>query len=367
MQLDELIGAAYDAVLEPARWPFVMASACEIMEANLCALRVMDVHGADLMMLAHGDSLTPTLYEEYARDWLDKDIHLRKGLGTPALWNRPGLRERETATPEDERLSPFINEFLKPRELGRLTAMLWKGSHGAGSVAFHRPLKAPLLSEEKLRIGAQLQPHFMQAARMVAAQHSTHAFGRHTAMVFSDSAQAVFLLDDHARIVWLNPAAERLLKDRLATLASDGTLRLPGRTSRIIDELVGDAWGRGDFGQPPRVAIFDDTQRRIVVRGRVIGRASAPGIVFSRAAILLECAGSPDMLTAAHRLQRLFGLTQAEASVAIALAEDQSTAEIAAGRGVSDETVRSQIKAVLRKVGVARRGGLVHIVSQLSD
>ena len=79
------------------------------------------------------------------------------------------------------------------------------------------------------------------------------------------------------------------------------------RTSRIIDELVGDAWGRGDFGQPPRVAIFDDTQRRIVVRGRVIGRASAPGIVFSRAAILLECAGSPDMLTAAHRLQRPYG------------------------------------------------------------
>jgi DNA-binding CsgD family transcriptional regulator/PAS domain-containing protein len=367
MQIDDLIGAAYDAVLEPERWPSVLGRISELMEANLTALRVMDAQGVDLMMLAHGRSLTPTLYEDYRRDWIDKDIHLRKALGTPSLWNRPGLSEREAAAPEEERRSPFINEFLKPRELGRLTAMLWKSSHGAGSVAFHRPLDGPLLSEKKLRIGARLQPHLMRAARMVAAQQSTQALGRHVEMVFSNAAHAVFLLDDRARIVWLNAAGEKLLNGRLVSQTPDSKLRLPAPAARTVDELVGDAYDRRDYGAAPRVSAFDIAGRRIIVRGRVIGRSSAPSIIFSRSAILLECAGLSDLRTAGQRLQGLFGLTQAEANVAISLTEDRTILEIAAGRGVSDETVRSQIKAIFRKVGVSRRTGLIQIVSQLSD
>ncbi len=366
MQLDHLVGAAYDAVLEPDRWPAVLAEASRTLNADMCALRVMDTQGADLMMMVHGDCITQQTHDEYRRDWLDKDIHLRKAYTTPALWNRPGFSEYEVVQPEEERRNAYINEFLRTIGLGRLSGMVWKGDTGFGAVAFHRSLHAPLLSEESLRTAALLQPHLMRATRMVAAQHSIHALGRNVEAAFAESAHAVFLLDDCARIVWLNAGAEKLLKARIVSLDAGAKLRLPAPASRLADELVGDAILRREYGAAPRAAVFDDGGHKIIARGRVIGRASAPAIFFSRAAILLECAGLPEPHTAAHRLQTLFGLTQAEATVAIALTEDQTIAEIAAGRGVSDETVRSQIKAIFRKVGVSRRAGLIHIVSQLS-
>lgn len=366
MQVEHLIGAAYDAVLEPDRWPSVLAQASKIVNAQMCAMRVMDTQGADLMMMVHGDCVTPQIYDDYRRDWLDKDIHLRKVFITPSLWNRPGFAEHEIVQPEEEKRSAYVNEFLKAIGLGRLSGMIWKSDSGFGSVAFHRSLDTPLLSEEGLRTAALMQPHLMRAMRMVAAQHSVQALGKNVAAALSEAAHAIFLLDDCARIVWLNTGAETLLKGRILSLDAGAKLRLPAPATRIVDDLIGDAIVRGEFGSSPRVSVFDDGGHKIIVRGRVIGRGSAPGIVFSRAAILLECAGLPELHSAAHRLQTLFGLTQAEASVAIALTEDQTIVEIAAGRGVSDETVRSQIKAIFRKVGVSRRTGLIHIVSQLS-
>jgi DNA-binding CsgD family transcriptional regulator len=366
MQVDHLVGAAYDAVLEPERWPVLLGEASRLLNAEMCAVRVMDAQGADLMMMAHGAAVTPEIYAEYRRDWIDKDIHLRKVFVTPSLWNRPAFSELEIVQPEEERRSSYVNEFLTRMGLGRVSGMIWKGEAGFGSVAFHRSLDAPLLSEEGLRTSAVMQPHLMRAARMMAAQQSVHAVGRNVAMAFGGAAHAVFLLDDCARIVWLNAAAETLLRVRIVALDAGSKLRLPQPASRIVDELIGDATGRGEFGTAPRVSVFDDGGHKIIVRGRVVGRASAPTLVFSRAAILLECAGMPALNTAADRLQTLFGLTQAEASVAIALTEDQTIGRIAASRGVSDETVRSQIKAIFRKVGVSRRTGLIHIVSQLS-
>jgi DNA-binding NarL/FixJ family response regulator len=49
----------------------------------------------------------------------------------------------------------------------------------------------------------------------------------------------------------------------------------------------------------------------------------------------------------------LFGLTSAEAAIAIALASGEAAEEIAARRRRSQATVRTQIRAVLRKTDCA--------------
>lgn len=56
----------------------------------------------------------------------------------------------------------------------------------------------------------------------------------------------------------------------------------------------------------------------------------------------------------ADLLQALFNLTPAEARVAQAIAQRQTTGAIAADLGLSPETVRSQMKAALAKCGAAR-------------
>jgi DNA-binding CsgD family transcriptional regulator len=62
-------------------------------------------------------------------------------------------------------------------------------------------------------------------------------------------------------------------------------------------------------------------------------------------------------------LADLFGLSPAEARVAAALMTGNSLADIAATCGVQITTVRTQLRSILRKVGVKRQFDLVRILS----
>jgi len=62
-------------------------------------------------------------------------------------------------------------------------------------------------------------------------------------------------------------------------------------------------------------------------------------------------------------LADLFGLSPAEARVAAGLMTGKSLADIAAASGVQITTVRTQLRSILRKVGVKRQFDLVRILS----
>src|SRR5574337_427654 len=66
------------------------------------------------------------------------------------------------------------------------------------------------------------------------------------------------------------------------------------------------------------------------------------------------------------RLQRLFGLTTAEAEMTVLLANGGSLEAIAEARGVSVDTVRTQLRRVFTKTGIHRQGELVCAVGRLA-
>ena len=64
-------------------------------------------------------------------------------------------------------------------------------------------------------------------------------------------------------------------------------------------------------------------------------------------------------------LQDLFGLTDAEASIAAAIFSGGEPAEIARTRGVAEATVRKQISNAYRKLEVNRQAELVRLLAGL--
>jgi DNA-binding CsgD family transcriptional regulator len=90
----------------------------------------------------------------------------------------------------------------------------------------------------------------------------------------------------------------------------------------------------------------------------------APALAPSLALVLItDPADSP--ILAAQALQQLFGLTAAEAGVALALVAGRSAEEIAAERGVSVPTVRTQIRQLLAKTGALHLRDLVRLLAGL--
>lgn len=63
---------------------------------------------------------------------------------------------------------------------------------------------------------------------------------------------------------------------------------------------------------------------------------------------------------------QLFNLSRSESEIAAALASDLSLAEIAATRGVELETVRGQVKSLLRKMELNSQKQLVRVLTRIA-
>ena len=64
-------------------------------------------------------------------------------------------------------------------------------------------------------------------------------------------------------------------------------------------------------------------------------------------------------------LQNLYGLTVGEARVAVELAQGRSVNEIVENRGRTSNTIRTQVKSAMIKMGAKRQSDLVRIVLNL--
>jgi DNA-binding CsgD family transcriptional regulator len=63
-----------------------------------------------------------------------------------------------------------------------------------------------------------------------------------------------------------------------------------------------------------------------------------------------------------QQLREIFGLTPAEARLALALFEGLTPAEAAADFGLSLHTVRAQLARVFEKTGASRQSGLMRLM-----
>jgi DNA-binding CsgD family transcriptional regulator len=72
-------------------------------------------------------------------------------------------------------------------------------------------------------------------------------------------------------------------------------------------------------------------------------------------------------LSRSTRIQALFGLTNAEASLTCGIARGMSLTEIADTRKISRHTVRNQLKSVFTKTGARSQADLVRLVLSCPD
>ena len=92
-------------------------------------------------------------------------------------------------------------------------------------------------------------------------------------------------------------------------------------------------------------------------------RCSVPAWIVALCAML-----DPEQLPVPSRklIQKLFGLTEAESRLAVAIASGETPKELADRTERSLETVRTQLKFVFRKLGVRRQIDLVRILTKES-
>lgn len=167
---------------------------------------------------------------------------------------------------------------------------------------------------------------------------------------------AVFLLRRDARLLYANGVARTVLADELqldpqrrcGTRRAATTLLLRGRIAEAVR-----SGQRCDFALP--------REDRPGWAACVIPMPP-PSAAAADTALLMLSDGYRPCRVAADLLVQMFGLTAAEARIALALGNGARLEDIAAGNRLALNTVRCYVKQIFAKTGVRRQADLVRLV-----
>jgi DNA-binding CsgD family transcriptional regulator len=174
-----------------------------------------------------------------------------------------------------------------------------------------------------------------------------------------------FLLDLRGRVLSLNAIARGCLGDGL-TLSGKHLSASDRATDQGLQTMIASAAGRGD---EPNGSLSVAIQRRsrlpLVIRA-VRQQEAAQGTPNAASVLLLAI--DPELRREPPRemLMQAFGLTAAEADIAIGIASGKTLSEIATDRGIKIGTVRDYSKNVFLKTYTRGQAQLTGLLTRLA-
>jgi len=201
---------------------------------------------------------------------------------------------------------------------------------------------------EHMRLAQQVRARLAAADLVQAAQ----------AAALAAAGVGVIIVTAGGRAVHADAGAERLAAEAgLIVSGPCGGMRAaePAATE-YLSNLIQDAAAGGRGGDMLLRG------RAVMVAVHVAALEGDDGL-GGQATVRLQRLGA--MPACPRRIAALFGMTRAEAGVAVAVASGQPVAAVAVGRGVAASTVQAQVRSALDKAGVTDVSELGALLARL--
>ncbi|MGD0192337.1 MAG: hypothetical protein ABSD74_16495 [Rhizomicrobium sp.] len=355
--IDELLmGALYGPALA-GDWRLALDRFRVLLRSSDTALTIMEDGPALLTLETTGRVLTPEMQNRYVRFYgrLDPKLGILAGRRPGYLFNDARHFDADFVARDI-----FYQEYSRPMGSRHTLDMLMerRGKREVFLAAVRSPKEGPYDVQAET-VFQQASCHFVRALELKEKLDLAHRAGA----ALDRLSFGVMVVDASGRVTLANRIAEDVLAAGEVLQSCQGRL----------------VCGSGVVGV--RLESF--------LRLAISGKAAARTLRFRRSGSrswtlwgvpLPESSSmSPSALPAVllvigdgdwNRLDRrdvvaLYGLTDAEAHLALALADGQSLGEYAAGRGVKRSTVRTQLLAVLEKMGVHRQIDVVRLLTAI--
>ena len=364
----QLVEKIYQAAVEPARWDEFLTSLSDDLHGAAIQFSLRLPDEAPSPDAYHSTGLDPTYMPVFIKLALD-------GLPWGSLDNEV-FRGRFGSADElltDQRIqeTDLYLDFMRPQGLAaewpicHLIAVQ-DGRPMSGVVVYHRE-GHPRIGPPEMELLDALVPHLARAyeihSKLRAAQQESDALRR----AVDRLPTGVLVLDEAGRVTMANRSAEDVLD------AGDG-LELRRGSPSITDERRNRA-----LQEAIQASLRDDPRTeagrtRVMIVPRPSGRRAysvlvspllppeATGSADEARAIIFVADPEIGQIGTTEVLESLYQLTHAEADLVRLIAEGHSLEQVADTRGVTMNTVRSQLKQVFSKTDTNRQGELVHLV-----
>jgi DNA-binding CsgD family transcriptional regulator len=357
-KLLDLIDSAYAAALDPEGWQ-TFVDGLSRAYGGLAALYMQDTEtlASRITVFAGTDQSYADQFENYycfKNVWYQKKRRLGEILAGDVAESREVQR------------SEYYADWLKPQGFSSsiVTPVMIQGS-SVLNVVLLRAATSARFRDTEIEVWTRLVPHMVRAVE-VRQKCQVSQLQRDSALLALDDLQVgVILVSPEGRLLLSNPAAEQVLSSGSGLRIVSGCLcaETPAATSRLhrlIFESAHTGTGKGTHpggtmalpsGNGPPLAVMVSP---VPVSGGAL--ASMP------MAMLLLTDPRKSARVDKEALERLYGLTPAQAQLLQALVDGRRLTDYADEAGLSINTVKSHMKQIFEKTGENRQADLVRQV-----
>lgn len=382
-QLSQLIGLIYEGATDPSRWTkdilpavaqYVQASGCFLFTALHTPQKggYFFLHGirqevVDLYMSKYISSDVWTISAVKQNLFLEGNVVLGEELVT-----RPQLLE-----------SAIYKECLSLNDMAQLMTSVVFGMDSTSSMpsacSFFRGLNDSIFGEEDRSRMQLVLPHLSRSLGVMQRLRSAELTVATSLAVLDRLQSGVLLLNQSGAVTFANVEANRILKEgdglglrKLTSAANFGKLTADdAEANKAISSAVSATLNRDPYSTPhfsKCVAVLRPSgMMSYTLQFSALGKQnefSSQNGEFS--AIVFITDGAQNVEIDPSLLQSAYGLTSAEAKVAMALLKANSALEVANTLGTSPNTVNTQIKQIYAKLGVDTRARFVKLMLGLA-
>lgn len=356
---EALVEAMFEAAIHPELWPDILTAVSDHVAGG--PFNVLCLGNADERPLfdcfVRGDRQG---YETYLSDYILIDPRI------PRLEQAPVgkvLLEHDVLSEAELRTDVAYNECLSRWGMRNLAqGNLSSGDVFTGFALAPRNDRNPFTSEQVAAISRLMTP-LRQATRVTVASLELQQQRQTLGDLWSLSGKGVLILDRHGAVLFANRLAEEHMRGG-TLLSHTGHLSFADpaaqrRWRKQLDLLAGDKAPRFSefltpcFQQPCDLAV------RVIIDPALPSRL-AP---VSRGRILMLITPMTNTLDLSdqevRRFAQLFSISPAECRAIGAIARGETLDDLARCHGVSEDTVRKQLKSAMGKCGVSSQKALI--------
>jgi DNA-binding CsgD family transcriptional regulator len=349
----EIVGRIYEAAALPGLWPGVLQDIAD------------KAGGVGATMVAQDDSgvsitASPRI-EAIVSDYVSEGWAADPQYAAPLLADQyPGFRaETDYRSIAEIEALPVHVEFLAPRGLIAGVGTVLQGASGdmlhmaIEGVPSHREAQRAVPWLDRLR------PSLARAMSLTARLRDAKAANAIAALEFAGIGAAV--ISGEGRL--------RAISDRFTQQLGGGLRDGAGRAlfvDRFLQAQITAALAAPSVERGVRSIAIGARDGRPACAVHLLPLQAGARDVFGWDGILLLLAEAANTrVPNADLLRLLFDLTPAEARLTRLLLEGKTVADAALSSRVAQATIRSQLKAVFGKTGVARQSDLVRLLAGL--
>jgi DNA-binding CsgD family transcriptional regulator len=367
-QISTLIGEIYDAALDPALWPDVLAEIAAYVGGKAAGLLSKD--SISKVGNAHYQF---GVDDHYLR--LYEETYWRFDPLTPLLFFAV---EQVTATSDvmpypEFRETRFYREWVQPQGwIDAANVVLEKSVTSCAILSVIRSEKQGIVDDEMRRRMQLVVPHVRRAV-LIGRIIDLKTFEAATlAQALDALSTAMFLVDSSGLIVHANAAGHAMLAAGDFLRAGSGRLIAndaeADRTLRdvfLAAELGDVAVGTTGISVP--LLARDGEQLVAHALPLTSGARRDTGQTYKAAAALFVHKASLDTAPPPELIAKAYKLTPTELRILLAIVQVGGVPDVSEALGIAESTVKSHLKSLYRKTGAGRQADLVKLMARFSS